>query len=99
MGFCKDIMIFENDDSEGMYFKMLNHAEAIQVEIFGARYARNSLLPECVNKIVGKYLSVRSGMEDEEEEENPDRELIANSLDTSLRVVLSRRKFTTTVLL
>jgi hypothetical protein len=81
MGVCEDIMIFENDDSEGMYFKMLNHAEAIQVEIFGARYARNNLQLECVNEIVGNYLSVRSGIEDEGEEENPDRELIANSLD------------------
>jgi hypothetical protein len=28
MGFCKDIMIFESGDSEGVYFKMLNHAES-----------------------------------------------------------------------
>lgn len=60
MGFCEDIMVFENDDSESMYFKMLNHAEAIQVELFGVRYARNNLLPECVNEIVGKYLSIKS---------------------------------------
>jgi hypothetical protein len=35
-----------------------------------------------MNEIVEYYLSVRSGMEEEEEEENPDRELIANSLDS-----------------
>jgi hypothetical protein len=29
MGFCEDTMVFENDDSVSMYFKMMTHAEAI----------------------------------------------------------------------
>jgi hypothetical protein len=53
MGFCEDIMVFENDDNDWMYYKMMNHTEAIIVEIFGARYARNNPSPACVNGLVG----------------------------------------------
>lgn len=79
MGFCEDIMVFENDDSDGMYFKMINHAESIQVDLFGPRYARNNPLPNCVHQIVGNYLDVKSGME--QEGGDPDGELVSGAVD------------------
>ena len=45
MGFCEDIMEFENNDSKGMYSKLMNHAESIMVEIFRAKYAAHATAP------------------------------------------------------
>lgn len=80
MGFCEDIMVFENDDSDGMYFKMINHVQSILVEVFGSRYARNHGVPACVNAIVGNYLTIKSEMEGEDGED-PDDELVGRSVD------------------
>ena len=82
MGFCEDIMVFENDDSEGMYSKLTNHAESIMVEIFGAKYAAHTVAPGCVYELIGKYHNVKSGMEAEgSPDEHPDDELVANAID------------------
>jgi hypothetical protein len=82
MGFCEDIMVFENDDSEGMYSKLTNHAESIMVEIFGAKYAAHTAAPGCVYELIGKYHNVKSGMEAEgSPHEDPDDELVANAID------------------
>jgi hypothetical protein len=81
MGFCEDTtMVFENDDSELMYFKMMNHAESIMVEVFGARYCRNNPTPACIQGVVGNYFETKAQME-EEEEEDPDEDLVAKSID------------------
>lgn len=79
MGFCEDTMVFENDDSESMYFKMMNHAESIMVEVFGARYCRNNPTPACIQGVVGNYFETKAQME--EEEEDPDEDLVAESID------------------
>jgi hypothetical protein len=81
MNFCEDIMIFENDDSDSMYFKMLNHAESLLVEIFGARYATTRRPPGCLFELVGNYHSVKSGMEAEVLDDHPDDDLVANATD------------------
>ena len=82
MCFCEDTMVFENDDSDAMYFKMIHHAESILVEVFGARYVRNFPTPPCIFELVGKYHDVKSGMEDEDSGiEQPDDELVAGAMD------------------
>jgi hypothetical protein len=67
MGFCEDTMVFENNDSESMYFKMMNHAESIMVEVFGARYCWNNPTPACIQGVVGNYFETKAQMEEEEE--------------------------------
>ena len=75
-------MVFEDDDSKGMYSKLMNHAESIMVEIFGAKYAAHTAAPGCVYKLIGKYHNVKSGMEAEgSPHEDPDDELVANAID------------------
>lgn len=84
MDFCEEVMIFENDDSEAMYFKMLNHAESILVEIFGADYVtKQQRAPGCLYELVGNYHRVKGGMEldDGLQEGDPDEELVANAID------------------
>jgi hypothetical protein len=69
MGFCEDIMVFENDDSKGMYSKLMNHAA-------------HTAAPGCVYELIGKYHNVKSGMEAEgSPDEHPDDELVANAID------------------
>ena len=80
MGFCEDIMVFENNNSNGVRSKMLSHVESIMVEIFGPRFiSRSSSVPDCVTDVVLDYQRVKSGME--EEEEDPDKELVAGAID------------------
>ena len=79
MDFCEEVMVFENDDSEAMYFKMMNHAESIMVEVFGARYCRNNPTPACIQGVVSNYFETKAQME--EEEEDPDEDLVAESID------------------
>ena len=79
MGFCEDTMVFENDDSDVMYEKMINYAESLKVDIFGARFSRNHPLPGCVYELVGNYFAVKAQME--EAEGNPDDDLVAGSID------------------
>lgn len=81
MSFCEDTMIFEDDDSDAMYFKMINHAECILVDIFGARHVRNHPTPPCIFDVVGNYHDTKKGMESSEED--PDDELIAGSVDAA----------------
>ena len=78
MGFCEDVMVFENDDSDAMYFKMVNHVESVLVEIFGARYVRNFPPPSCVYNLVGRYHDTKREME---EEEHPDDGFGAAAID------------------
>lgn len=80
MEFCEDVMIFENDDSDEMYFKMMNHAESIVLDVFGPRYYRNHPSPTCINELVGRYHDVKREME-EEEEADPDEDLVAGAID------------------
>jgi hypothetical protein len=84
MDFCEEVMVFENDDSEAMYFKMMNHAESILVEIFGAEYVtKQERAPGCLYELVGNYHRMKGGMEGEEElqDVDPDEDLVANSVD------------------
>ena len=82
MCFCEETMVFEDDDSDAMYFKMINHAESIVVEVFGADYAGNHTTPLCVFGIVGKYHDFKRGMtEDSSSQESPDDELVAGAID------------------
>ena len=84
MSFCEDTMIFEDDDSDAMYFKMINHAESILVEVFGARYTRNHPTPPCIFELVGKYHDAKKGMDNEAtDEEFPDDELVAGAVDAN----------------
>ena len=80
MEFCENVMIFENDDCDSMYSKMLNHAESILVDIFGADYVNSRRAPVCLYELVGRYHSVKSGMEGLDE--HPDDDLVANAADT-----------------
>lgn len=84
MSFCEDTMIFEDDDSDAMYFKMINHAESILVDVFGARYVRNHPSPPCIFELVGKYHDTKKGLYDAENsanEEFPDDELVHGAID------------------
>lgn len=86
MDFCEDTMVFANNDGDAMYDKVVNYAVSIQVEVFGARYARLNGLPACVYEIVGNYFGTKSAIENEEEEEEGferDNELVAGSVDGS----------------
>jgi len=38
---------------------MMNHAESIMVEIFGAKYAAHTAAPGCVYELIGKYHNVK----------------------------------------
>lgn len=99
-----DVGIFDKDQVDLIYFRMLNHAECIFVETFGPKYARTTPLPACINKrnmfletfgpcYAGKYCpSTEHGgtipdwikvLEEEDHEEDPDKELIDNSVDAS----------------
>lgn len=81
MGFCEDTIIFENDDTNTMYFKVLNFVETIiLVDVFGGRFARNNPVPCCVNEMVSNYFVVQSGMDDEVVVD-PDEELVERSVD------------------
>lgn len=81
IGFCEEIMVFESDDtSDSMWAKMIEHAETIVAGVFGSRHVRNHAPPSCVHEMVRSYVAFKSGME-EEEEENPDHELVARSVD------------------
>ena len=80
MNFCEDVMVFENDDSDEMYFKMMNHAESIVLDVFGPRYWRNHPNPTCINELVGRYHDVKREME-EQEEQDPDEDLVAGAID------------------
>jgi hypothetical protein len=79
MDFCEEVMIFENDGSKAMYFEMMNHAESILVEIFGAEYVTKQEMNWLV-AIIGRRVEWR-------EKRNyrmviqPDKELVANSTD------------------
>ena len=75
-------MVFDNDDSDAMYFKMIHHAESIVVDVFGARYVRNHPTPSCIYDAVGDYFSTKDPM-DEEAEECPDEELVSRSVEGS----------------
>lgn len=79
MSFCEDTMIFEDDDSDAMYFKMMNHADSILVEVFGARHVRNHPTPLCVSALVGNYHDTKRGVE--AAEEDPDDELVSGAVD------------------
>jgi hypothetical protein len=84
MDFCEEVMIFENDDSKAMYFKMMKYADSILVEIFGAEYVtKQERAPGCLYELVGNYHRTKRGMEGEEElqDGNPDEDLVANSMD------------------
>jgi hypothetical protein len=81
MDFCKDIMVFENDGSEAMCTKLMNHAESLMVGIFGAKYVANGVAPGCVHDLVRNYHSVKSGMELEGFDDDPDDDLVANATD------------------
>lgn len=81
MGFCEDIMVFENNDSEGMYSKLMNHADSLMVEVFGAKYVASGRSPSCVYEMVGNYHSLKSGIETEEFDDDPDDALVASALD------------------
>jgi hypothetical protein len=87
MDFCKEVMIFENYDSEAVYFKMMNHAESVLVETFGAAEyvtTKQERAPGCPYELVGNYHRMKSGMEGEEELQDGDRDedLVANSIDS-----------------
>jgi hypothetical protein len=84
MDFCEEVMIFENDDSKAMYFKMMNHAKSILVEVFGAEYVtKQERAPGCLYELVGNYHWTQSGMEGEEElqDGDPDEDFVTNSID------------------
>ena len=74
-------MVFENNDSEGMYSKLMNHADSLMVEVFGAKYGAGGRSPSCVYKMVGNYHSLKSGIETEEFDDDPDDALVASALD------------------
>ena len=87
MDFCEeDIMVFEHDDSEAMYFKMTDHLEGVLLQIFGARYTRNHAPPACVNELLSNY----HGTKQEMEEENPDDELVAGAVDGNEYLLLTQ---------
>lgn len=54
--FCEEAVVCGNvDDSEGMYSKLLNHAQSTVASIFGPRYVRNNPDPNCLLDVVGRY--------------------------------------------
>jgi hypothetical protein len=93
MDFCEEVMIFKNDDSEAMYFKVINHAKSVLVEFFGAEYVtkEQERAPGCLYELVGNYHRTKSEMEGEEElqDGDPDEDLVANSINSEE----SRRSF------
>ena len=80
MGFCEDIMVFENDDNDAMYDKMVNYAESIIADLFGQRFFRNNPNPDCITSMVGRYYEIKTGMEDGALEESPDKDLVAGAV-------------------
>jgi hypothetical protein len=74
-------MVFENDGSEAMYSNLMNHAESLMVGIFGAKYVANGVAPGCDYDLVRNYYSMKSGMELEGFDDDPDDDLVANATD------------------
>jgi hypothetical protein len=51
------------------------------LEFFGAKYVANGVAPGCVYDLVQNYHSVKSGMELEGFDDDPDDDLVANATD------------------
>jgi hypothetical protein len=82
MGYCEDCMVFENDNSDGIRFKITGHMESICAEIYGAEFASKYSIPSCALEVVSDYHRVKLGMDEaEEDEEDPDEELIGGAVD------------------
>lgn len=73
------------DTSDPMHtkWKMLTEAEKVVGSVFGESYVNKHSLPLCVKVAVNKCWATQHGEEEDDEEEDPDLDLVKNALTES----------------
>ena len=80
MGVCEEAMVFNcNNNGESVYYKMVDYAEGLLGDVFGAEYVRLHEPPNCLHRLVRAQYETK--MELEEEDEHPDDGLVAGATD------------------
>ena len=83
MSICEDIAVHDDANSDSMFCAMLDQLQSILVVVFGQRYVQKHPTPTCVHGIVGRFLDLKCGMDEDGHTEQPDDDLVAGAIDAA----------------